>query len=73
LTCAANIGRLASAMVSASVRKGVLGSCNRAASQAAGRAYLTVHIRAIETTLYGLASGFLKFIANTEPNLAKIP
>ena len=35
-------GRLVSARVSASVRKGVLGSCNRAASQAAGRAYRIV-------------------------------
>ena len=32
-------GRLVIARVSASVRKGVLGSCNRAASQALGRAY----------------------------------
>ena len=32
-------GRLVSARASASLRKGVLGSCNRAASQAAGRAY----------------------------------
>ena len=35
-------GRLVSARVSASVRKGGLGSCNRAASQAAGRAYRIV-------------------------------
>jgi hypothetical protein len=34
--------RLVSARVSASVRQGVLGSCNRAASQAAGRAYRIV-------------------------------
>jgi hypothetical protein len=34
--------RLVSARVSASVRKGVLGSCNRAASQAVGRAYRIV-------------------------------
>ena len=32
-------GRLVSVRVSASVRKGVLGSCNMAVSQAAGRAY----------------------------------
>jgi hypothetical protein len=35
-------GRLVSARFSASVRKGVQGSCNRAASQAAGRAYRIV-------------------------------
>jgi hypothetical protein len=35
-------GRLVSARVSASLRKGVQGSCNRAASQAAGRAYRIV-------------------------------
>jgi hypothetical protein len=35
-------GRLVSAKGSASIRKGVLGSCNRAASQAAGRAYRIV-------------------------------
>ena len=35
-------GRLVSARFSASVRKGVQGSCNRAATQAAGRAYRIV-------------------------------
>ena len=35
-------GRLVSARFNASVRKGVQGSCNRAASQAAGRAYRIV-------------------------------
>ena len=35
-------GRLVSARVSASLRNGVLGSCNRAVSQAAGRAYRIV-------------------------------
>eukprot|EP00966_Prymnesium_polylepis_P256419 5923767-Prymnesium_polylepis.1 len=35
-------GRLVSARFSASVRKGVQGSCNRAASQVAGRAYRIV-------------------------------
>jgi hypothetical protein len=35
-------GRLVSARFSASFRKGVQGSCNRAASQAAGRAYRIV-------------------------------
>ena len=33
----------------------------------------TAHIRVIETTLCGLASGVLKIIAKTESNLAKIP
>jgi hypothetical protein len=35
-------GRLVSARFNASVRKGVQGSCKRAASQAAGRAYRIV-------------------------------
>ena len=48
LSCFASIdlrsqhGRLVSARFSASFRKGVQGSCNRAASQAAGRAYRIV-------------------------------
>ena len=48
LSCFASIdlrsqhGRLVSARFSASFRKGVQGSCNRAATQAAGRAYRIV-------------------------------
>ena len=34
---------------------------------------ITVHTRVVETALSEPASGFLKFIAKTEPNVAKIP
>ena len=36
-------------------------------------AFSTVHTRVVETALSEPASGFLKFIAKTEPNVAKIP
>ena len=34
---------------------------------------ITVHTRVVETALSEPASGFLKFIAKPEPNVAKIP